>query len=261
MLLGRGQGDVFEQGEDGGDTVFVHAHPVTRRELIRAAAVLDGEGLVHEQKGVAGRDPQPEVVILAAGQGLVEQADLIEQGTARHDGGHAHRAEFQAAGKEITALLAVPLLLIEMHAAPVPDLAGVGDLRPVAEHGRGLTGKFAGGKEIVGVEKGDEGITGGPDAAVPGRRHPAVFGMGDDAKRRAVGGEKFGGAVCGTVVHHDQFKGRMVLGKDGIHRPPQKSRPVPGGDHHRHRAGGQVHGQGHGRLNTGGRSIPGNCRP
>jgi hypothetical protein len=46
----------------------IHAQTMDRRELIRPAAFFAGQGLGHQQKRFPAPRPQPEIVILAAGQ-------------------------------------------------------------------------------------------------------------------------------------------------------------------------------------------------
>lgn len=95
------------------------------RELIRVAAAFDDECLVEEADFITRGDAQPEIVVFANRQRLVERADALEQLAAHEHGRGADDATRQTERVNRAAGFLMNLFLIHAHAATNPNLVGV----------------------------------------------------------------------------------------------------------------------------------------
>src|SRR5690606_33125180 len=105
----------------GGDPEPVHA-PVTPGQLVPMAAVLDDYRLLDECHRPAAADAQPQVVVLAGGQALVEPAKLDQDVPAHHRRRRRYHAQRQTVIENPAAALPVPAPLVNPNAVADPDL-------------------------------------------------------------------------------------------------------------------------------------------
>ncbi len=78
--------------------------------------------------------------------------------------------------------------------------------------------QFLGQPVIVGIEKGDPFTASKSDAGVAGGAHSAVF-LNQEVGVRIVLLHPLGGAVGGSVVHHDQFPVGKALSQNRVQGP------------------------------------------
>jgi hypothetical protein len=96
-------------------------------ELVGVAAAFDGERDVDEVDRDAAAHPQPQVVVLAGRQTLVEKAHPVEQLAAHHHRRGAHEAQIERRLEDHPAALAVPFPRVHPPAVAHPGLFGLGD--------------------------------------------------------------------------------------------------------------------------------------
>src|SRR5262249_13845942 len=131
------------------------------RELIGVTTAFHDEVPGHQTHRLAERDAQPELVVLAHRERLVETAELLVEAASKDHRRGAHQTAVETARKE-ALFLAVPCAWVAMTAAVEPALAGLRDAmaRMRAEPGA-LHRELVWQPEIVRIEKGDPGTVDG----------------------------------------------------------------------------------------------------
>ena len=106
-----------------------HAKAIHRleamRQLVVVATVLDEQRLVDETDLEARADAQPEVVVLAGRERLVEATDLVEETLLEQRRRRRHDAQVEAVLVDPAAALAMLATLQDLVASPDPDLVAV----------------------------------------------------------------------------------------------------------------------------------------
>ncbi len=191
------------QGEDAEP---VHA-PVLMGELIFMTAVFDDLRALHESHGMACTDSQPEIIILAGGQALIEQPDLGEDALVEHGCRGGDYAQGQAALKDAAPALGMLAHGIHPDAVADPDLLGVTEGKiGAALQGLDLGCQFGWQPFIIGVEKRQPFPLGMADAQVPRAADPLIGLVEVDAFGKPLLNQ-CPGAIAGAIIDDDHFIG------------------------------------------------------
>jgi len=120
-------------------------------------AALDDEGGVYKEDGKPAAYAEPKIVILAGGQGFVEQADLLKQLFTDHYGRRTHQAKMKGWFEDHSRPFSMSLLRVDPNPVSNPYLLGLTDhsIQPAFEKLR-LPVKLVGQPLVIGIEKGDE---------------------------------------------------------------------------------------------------------
>src|SRR5262245_5834141 len=89
-------------------------------------AALDHDHVGYETDRLGANDAEPELVVLADGEGLIETAVLLEEVARDHDRRRAHQASPETPAEHLL-LLAVPGARVARPTAVDPALLGLGD--------------------------------------------------------------------------------------------------------------------------------------
>ena len=129
--LGRGPGLLLQAEYPTFDGLHHTPDPETVQspgasgELVDMATDLDQQGPVHEADWMAGEHAEPEFVVLANGERLVEYSASIKKLSRDKDGTGADDAAGERVAVDPAAVLTMDLLGVHPAAMPDPDLVGV----------------------------------------------------------------------------------------------------------------------------------------
>ena len=192
-------------------------------------ATLDDQRPVDQMDRVFPGNAQPQVVILAGGQVLVEEPYLIQQRFSHHRCRGADQAKGQTLLEDHSGLLAVAFTRVDPHAVADPDLLGLTDQGlGVGLEKVELGAQLARQPRVIRIQQGDQGSRRGTNAGVTGGAH-APIGLMDIAQPSTIRGDQPFGVIGRTVIHHDQFAALDVLFQDRIDGCPQAPGTVVGG--------------------------------
>jgi hypothetical protein len=231
-------------GAVAGDFWMVLEHPVQRvglgfplpRVVRGRAPDHPDQRLVHVDDRMTAGGPQHEipVLVLAARDGLVDQADPVGQGLAPGQVGrrvHHHHAGAEQVRMRDLGPASQPRMgrAREVHhdgaARELRIRPGAHRLDLGAELTRQPFVVVIAERDEIGVQHGDAGVAGAGQAWRPGvDRHDQAHPVGQPLVR------------LGPVVHHhDAELTRVILGEDGGERSAQRTRPIVRRHHHAHR--------------------------
>ncbi len=144
------------------------------RQLVGMPTMLDDQRRFDQRHRKITGDAQPEVVVFANRQRLVEAAAALEQFPGHHRGGRTDQTEIETALKNISRRLAMLQLRIDPHAVANPDLVGLANLHfSMALHKCHLHLQLVRLPEIVRIEEREQPAAALANAEIARRRHPA----------------------------------------------------------------------------------------
>ena len=118
------------------------------------AAPLYSQCLGNQGNRMVNGDVQPEIIVFADGQALIESAKRVEQGARHHDSRWTDQAELKAATENIPRRLFMLALRVDPNSATHPNLISLAnlDLRMRLQE-RDLDFKLLRKPKVVGIEK------------------------------------------------------------------------------------------------------------
>jgi len=161
-----------------------------------------------------GRDAQPEIIIFAYGQGLVESASRVEQSARHHNRRRADQAKIEAAAKDVPRRFLMLESWIGPQPATDPNLIGLTNLNfRMLVHECGLHFELFRKPEIVGIEKREIAPARDAYSMVARRRYAPLFLL-QQPQMRTEPGKSLLRFVGGTVIHDNELKVPVTLAQD-----------------------------------------------
>jgi len=194
-----------EEFYHGPDPESVHALE-SGGELIRMASGLYDQRLPEQVYGKTGGDAEPQVVIFACRQRLVEKPDLCEQGPFQDHGGGADQTPLKGGFKDLAGMLQMFSSWIDPPSVSNPDFLCLTGMDPgKAPKEIHLERQLFRQPVIIRVQKSQIQARAGPDARIPRRGYTPIVAMYLAADPSGKDLQTNQGPISGAIVHNNHF--------------------------------------------------------